>query len=66
MMNRALQPRIKYRYKWLALSASGSLDITFPTGTTIAPGGYFLIERRELATTVLFEFGNCLPLGAQR
>jgi hypothetical protein len=37
---------------WRLVSASGDLDITFPGGTLINAGGYFLIERRELATSV--------------
>lgn len=37
---------------WRLVSASGSLDISFPAGTIINAGTYFLIERRELATNV--------------
>ena len=46
---------------WRLVSASGSLDITFPTGTTIAPGGYFLIERRELATSAASNLVTTYP-----
>ena len=46
---------------WRLVSASGSLDITFPTGTTIAPGGYFLIERRELATSAASNLVTAYP-----
>ncbi len=46
---------------WRLVSASGSLDITFLIGTTIAPGGYFLIERRDLATTAASNLVTAYP-----
>ena len=37
---------------WQLVSATGTLNIRFDNGTTIAGGGYFLIETREEATNV--------------
>jgi len=46
---------------WRLVSASGSLDIIFDPGTTIQGQSYFLIESRELATSVKANYIPAIP-----
>jgi len=46
---------------WQLVSASGSLNIIFPAGTVIYGDSYFLIETRELVTSVPADFISPYP-----